>query len=124
MNEKVKAINPQIVVHGTLEKLYYEISYYDTNDNKWHIGYSSYDLQTVKGYLDSCFEVVDADVEPVKHGHWIDRTIWWGGLGQAKRECSCCGTVFEGRAFSRKSGIGFKYCEECGAKMERENNDR
>ena len=56
--------------------------------------------------------------EPVKRGHWIDRTIWWGGFGQARRECSCCGTVFEGRAFSRKSGIGFKYCEECGAKMD------
>ena len=77
--------------------------------------------EDIQDFLDN---IPTADVEPVKHGHWIDRTIWWGGLGQARRECSCCGTIFKGRAFSRKSGIGFKYCEECGAKMERENNDR
>lgn len=99
MNERVKAINPQIVVHGTLDKPYYEISYWDTNDNQWHIGYSSYDLQTVKGYLDNYFEIIEADVEPVKHGEW------------AGTVCCCCGE-------STVNYYDCDYCPNCGAKMD------
>lgn len=109
MNEKVKAINPQIVVHGTLEKPYYEISYYDTNDNQWHIGYSSYDIQTVKEYLDNCFEIIEADVEPVKHGRWLINSDGYYPY------CSECKNEPDGRKMS-------KYCPHCGAIMRGENN--
>lgn len=105
MNEKIKAINPQIVVHGTPEKPYYEISYYDTTDNKWHIGYSSYDLQTVKEYLENCFEIIETDVEPVKHGRWLINS---DGYYPYCSECKC---EPDGRKMS-------KYCPHCGAKMD------
>lgn len=100
MNEKIKAINPQIVVHGTLEKPYYEIFYYDISDNQWHIGYSSYNLQVVKEYLDSYFEIIDA--EPVVQGKWVysEHNI---------SHCSECG--FEPKCISQ-------YCPNCGANME------
>ena len=54
-----------------------------------------------------------SDVAPVVHGHWIlvnhpvDLIDW--------EECSVCG--YENFYFSR-----FKFCPNCGAKMEREGN--
>ena len=114
MNEKVKAISPQIVVHGTLEKPYYEISYYDTADNQWHIGYSSYDLQTVKEYLDNCFEIVDVDVEPVKKGRWKH-------VAGMNSKCSECGRYFPVSEFGKRP-FEINYCPHCGAKMDGDNN--
>lgn len=106
--KKVKAINPQIVVHGTLEKPYYEISYYDTTDNQWHIGYSSYDLYIVKEYLDNYFEIIEADVEPVKHGEWHkwENTMNSKTLGVF---CSICHSCSDNMT---------DFCPNCGAKME------
>lgn len=57
-NEKIKALSAEIVVHGKIEKPYYEIKYYDLSDGKYHIGYSSYDLNNVFGWLEECFEIV------------------------------------------------------------------
>lgn len=82
--EKIKAIRPQIIVTGTVEKPYYEILYFDISDNVWHIGYSSYILANVIKWKEECFEVVGeiedmqptADVVEVirckdcKHRHW------------------------------------------------------
>lgn len=70
---KIKAIQPQIIVTGTVEKPYYEILYYDISDKTWHIGYSSYNLANVIKWKEECFEVVGeiedmqptADVEEV-----------------------------------------------------------
>lgn len=56
--EKIKAIRPQIIVTGTIEKPYYEILYFDTSDNVWHIGYSSYILANVIKWKEEWFEVV------------------------------------------------------------------
>lgn len=110
MNEKVKAISPQIIVHGTLEKPYYEISYYDTSDNLWHIGYSSYNLQVVKEYLDSCFEIVNADIKPVRHGKWLINSDGYYPY------CSECKNEPDGRKMS-------KHCPNCGAKMDGDKFD-
>ena len=137
--KKVKAINPQIVVHGTLEKPYYEISYYDTTDNQWHIGYSSYDLYIVKEYLDNYFEIIEADVEPVKHGHWIFKeriklvptrkmVVADDGTALALKKhitvkvpyCSICGEHGDYEEDATP------YCPNCGAKMDNSevlNND-
>lgn len=68
-----------------------------------------------------------ADVEPVRHGHWI-RTgeyIAYKNLGQTKRMeekvCSVCG------AFAPYTKFGKQYCPPrcyCGAKMDgKENTD-
>ncbi len=68
--EKIKVASAEIVVHGTSEKPYYEIRYYDISDGKYHIGYSSYDLSIVFGWLKECFEIVQEVAEEYNSG-WI-----------------------------------------------------
>lgn len=55
---KEKVSDAEIVVHGTIEKPYYEIKYYDLSDKQYHIGYSSYDLNNVFKWREECFEIV------------------------------------------------------------------
>lgn len=59
--EKIKASSAEIVVHGAKEKPYFEIKYFDLSDNETHIGYSSYNLDIVFGYLDKYFDIVEKD---------------------------------------------------------------
>ncbi len=59
--EKIKVSSAEIVVHGSMEKPYYEIKYCDLSDGHVHIGYSSYDLGNVFGWLEECFEIVKED---------------------------------------------------------------
>lgn len=54
---KTKVINAEIVVHGTVDKPYFELKY-TTMDGEIHIGYSSYELNNVFGWKDECFEIV------------------------------------------------------------------
>ena len=68
--EKIKVASAEIVVHGTFEKPYYEIRYYDISDGKYHIGYSSYDLSIVFVWLKECFEIVQ-EVAEEYNGGWI-----------------------------------------------------
>ena len=68
--EKIKVASAEIVVHGTSEKPYYEIKYYDISDGKYHIGYSSYDLSIVFGWFKECFEIVQEVAEEYNVG-WI-----------------------------------------------------
>lgn len=56
---KIKVSSAEIVVHGTKEKPYYEIKYFDLFDNLTHIGFSSYNLDIVFHYLENYFEVVE-----------------------------------------------------------------
>lgn len=56
---KIKVKSAEIVVHGTADKPYFEIKYYDIADGKCHIGYSSYNLNYVFDWLKECFEIVD-----------------------------------------------------------------
>lgn len=55
---KIKVSSAEIVVHGTVDKPYYEIKYYDLSDEKYHVGYGSYDMRNVFGWLEKCFEIV------------------------------------------------------------------
>lgn len=72
--------------------------------------------------LVDCFACMPtADVEPVKHGHWIynqNGHDW--GLGAW--ECSLCHSVNNNltcdRRFSPYVYVGSKYCPNCGAKMD------
>lgn len=55
--EKIKVTYAEIVVHGTKEKPYFEIKYIDENyPDVIKIGFSSYNLETVFGYLENYFE--------------------------------------------------------------------
>lgn len=56
--EKVKVSSAEIIVTGTVENPYFEIKYFDLSDGKYHIGYSSYDLENVFQWRDECFEIV------------------------------------------------------------------
>ena len=64
--EKIKAINPHIVVTGKPDKPLYNICYYDMADDMWHMGYSSYELKFVFEWLNAYFEVVDCSIEDDK----------------------------------------------------------
>lgn len=58
---KVKVTSAEIVVHGTIDKPYYEIKYREIGSSEYHVGYSSYDLNNVFEWLKECFEIVNAD---------------------------------------------------------------
>lgn len=60
---KIKVSRAEIVVHGTKEKPYYEIAYFDLFDNEMHIGYGSYNLDIVFGYLEEYFDILDKKSE-------------------------------------------------------------
>ena len=68
--------------------------------------------------LIGCMELVNripsADVQPVKHGKWIDETFEPWGLVFHPYKCDQCG---------ERSEFDSEYCPNCGAKME-VNNDR
>lgn len=63
--DKIKAIEPEIIVSMMGDRPYYEIRYFDMSDKRWHIGYSSYDLKNVIEWKNECFEVVNTN------GGWI-----------------------------------------------------
>ena len=60
--KKIKVESAEIVVHGTVEKPYYEIKYLVIGEDEYRIGYSSYDLKNVFGWLEECFEIVTPSV--------------------------------------------------------------
>lgn len=57
-NKKVKVTEAEIVVHGILEKPYFEIRYLEVGKKEYNVGYSSYDLKNVFGWLNEEFEIV------------------------------------------------------------------
>lgn len=65
-----------------------------------------------------------ADVQEVRHGRWINNIIWYRNFGQIFTKCSVCGFEIVGDPTSRKNGMGGKYCENCGARMDGEENDK
>lgn len=58
---KVKVTSAEIIVHGTVDRPYYEIKYREVGDSEYHIGYSSYKLDNVLEWLKECFEIVNTD---------------------------------------------------------------
>lgn len=66
-SKKIKVSSAEIVVHGTKEKPYFEIKYFDLSDHETHIGYSSYNLDIVFGWLEKYFEIVDNNTEYIGH---------------------------------------------------------
>lgn len=55
---KVKVEEAEIVVHGTVDKPYFEIKYREVGKKDYNIGYSSYDVRKVFGCLESEFDIV------------------------------------------------------------------
>ena len=65
---------------------------------------AEYTRWTLAGVLYEIDDIEAADVEEVRHGHWIDVN----GDGRLF-ECSVCGRI---------SCCNAAYCNECGAKMD------
>lgn len=55
-----------------------------------------------------------ADVEPIKHGKWIQRIMPDLDWICYKQECSECSERIKGC-------VGSQYCPNCGAKMDKED---
>ena len=55
---KVKVEEAEIVVHGTVDKPYFEIKYRKVGKKDYNVGYSSHDIRKVFGWLESEFDVV------------------------------------------------------------------
>lgn len=123
--DKIRAVNPNIIVRGNVDKPYYLIEYYDLSGNEWHIGYGSYCLANVKKWLKTYFEVTNADVAPVKSGFWkpISESEMTGFNPKfagrdpiAGYKCSNCGN--EAIFSCNDEFVLSDYCPNCGAKMD------
>lgn len=109
---KIKTNFAKIFVSGTPDRPYFNILYFDPEDQDYHIGFSSYCLEYVFKWLSEEFEIEDAlsaDVAPVVHGHWIEKEKYSFGI---MYDCSLC----DNRILD--NGYSWNYCPNCGAKMD------
>lgn len=58
---KAKVDSLEIIARTLDDKPYYELKYRLVGKKDYSIGYSSYDLKTVLGYIDTYFEIVESD---------------------------------------------------------------
>ncbi len=117
--DKIKAVNPNIIVRGSVDKPYYLIEYYDLSDNEWYIGYGSYCLANVKKWLKTYFEVTNADVAPVKHGEWEGRIHdRFYGTDEDGEPIYRDGVVYYCSECRHRSIIKTNFCPNCGTIMD------
>ena len=57
----VKVDSLEIIVRMIDDKPYYEVKYKEVGEDDYCIGYSSYDLKIILGYIDTYFEIVEND---------------------------------------------------------------
>ena len=58
--EKIRTHHAKIVVECTTGKPYYSIKWFDPVKQEYYLGYSSYNIENVLGWLAECFEIVEA----------------------------------------------------------------
>lgn len=58
---KARVNSLEIIARMLDDKPYYELKYRQVGKKDYSIGYSSYDLKTVLGYIDEYFEIVESD---------------------------------------------------------------
>lgn len=58
---KARVNSLEIIARMLDDKPYYELKYRQVGKNDYSIGYSSYDLKIVLGYIDTYFEIVESD---------------------------------------------------------------
>ena len=106
-HKKIKTCFAQIIVEEIAGKPYYSIMYWENGE--MNIGFSSYELENVRRWLNEEFEVNrNADVVPVVHGKWIEKTFLMG----TSNFCSLCGCHY-GMPHEK-----YNFCPNCGAKMD------
>lgn len=60
---KIKTHFAKVIVDVIEEKAYFSILYFDPRDGEYHIGYSSYTLENVIGWLGENFELVNGSID-------------------------------------------------------------
>lgn len=63
VKQRIKAIYPHITVSGAVDKPYYNIDWYDIEKQTMYRGWSSYNLELVRKWLEEEFEAVEADID-------------------------------------------------------------
>ena len=106
--EKIKTCFAQIIVNNSEDKPYYSIMYWE--NGAMNIGFSSYNLDYVRRWLNEEFEVKrNVDVTLVKRAHWIEQ--------DGMQICPKCGEEHTWDDFRAA------YCDCCGAKMDGDEDD-
>lgn len=74
--------------------------------------------------LDSLDDFPAADVEPVRHGHWMTKEPLPRTYGRPRAMCCRCGSfaLYEFVNVQSYKEILTKYCPNCGAKMDGKEN--
>ncbi len=103
-HEKIKTCFAQIIVNNSEDKPYYSIMYWENGE--MNIGFSSYNLDYVRRWLNEEFEVKrNVDVAPVvRRGKWG----CYEPLSDGYR-CSSCKLTHRNCT---------AYCPNCGARMD------
>ena len=110
---KARVNSLEIIARMLDDKPYYELKYRQVGKKDYSIGYSSYDLKTVLGYIDTYFEIVESDkqthadrirnMSDEELAEFIDKmeaTCFVDIIGYANKDC----------------GQGKISCRECRAK--------
>ena len=120
-SEKIKAINPQIIVGGTIDKPCYSISYYDVKRKEWFIGFSSFNREYVQGWLAECFEEIEAELAEVKHGKNITKIkpVDEFECSECGFICEICENIYYDDCICHRE-YNPEFCPNCGAKMDKE----
>ena len=70
-------------------------------------------------------ELPAADVEPVKHGHWVDvngnSVPWSGRVAHCPAYSAYCSECRQWLVASDEYTVVGNYCPNCGARMEEDN---
>ena len=75
-------------------------------------------------FIDDIDHAPTVDAVPVVHGRWIREDYWSQGVGMGESYgyyyiCSKCGNLVRGGY----NECGKKYCDECGARMDRKDGE-
>lgn len=78
----------------------------------------TYDAPVILDRVKECFENKHSEMEPVRHGRWVPVKAGSSSYPFWNNQCSACGWM---------TGVAnagsYKYCPECGAKMDGGEND-
>lgn len=81
-----------------------------------HLSLPKDEYGAVSGNIPEWCPLVDADVEPIRHGRWVVDTIYPSGV--KKFHCSVCGQ--ERTVHEKYEGVFRQnYCPNCGALMDK-----
>lgn len=125
--EKIKTPFAAVIVDGPLEQPHYSVIWWDVIEQKFIVGYSSYNESYVFEWLEECFEISGVAKRPFEvtlddlrpHGWWVGTE--YDGYADGFPvyhlwECSEC----RGEVECEGDPPPYEFCPHCGAKMDEE----